>query len=51
MKYFITGEADNPDISQAMTEPFVSIVIPAFNADKYIVETLCSVLSQSYSNF
>ena len=34
-----------------MKEPFISVIIPAFNADKYIAETLNSVLLQSHSNF
>ncbi|HWY12582.1 MAG TPA: glycosyltransferase [Bacteroidia bacterium] len=32
-------------------EPFVSIVIPAYNAARFISETLDSVLQQSYSSF
>lgn len=34
-----------------MTRPRVSIVIPAFNAEKYINQAIQSVLDQSYSDF
>ncbi len=32
-------------------EPLVSIITPMFNAEKYIVETINSVLDQSYKNW
>jgi glycosyltransferase involved in cell wall biosynthesis len=33
-----------------VTEPLVSIVIPTFNIEKYIIETIESVLAQTYGN-
>lgn len=32
-------------------KPIISVVIPAFNAEKYIAEAIESVLGQSYENF
>jgi teichuronic acid biosynthesis glycosyltransferase TuaG len=34
-----------------MTEPFISVVIPAYNAENFILKTLDSVLSQTYTNY
>ena len=34
-----------------MKETFFSIIVPVYNTEKYINETLNSVLSQNYSNF
>lgn len=31
--------------------PMISVIMPVFNADKYLVETIESVLEQTYSNF
>ncbi len=36
---------------QNFKEPLVSISMPAFNAEKYIAESIESVLNQSYANF
>ncbi len=33
-----------------MSEPIVSVVMPAYNAEKYIVEAILSILNQTYSN-
>ena len=34
-----------------MEKPLVSIIIPAFNAEKFIAQTIDSVISQTYSNW
>ncbi len=34
-----------------MPQPLVSIVMPAYNAEKYITESVNSILAQSYKNF
>lgn len=34
-----------------MIQPFISVVIPLYNKEKYITRCLNSVLSQTYSNF
>lgn len=34
-----------------MTQPLVSIIIPVYNDEKYIIETLNSVLNQVYTNW
>lgn len=32
-------------------EPLVSIIMPVYNADKYIGKSICSVINQSYQNW
>lgn len=34
-----------------MTEPFLSIVIPVYNAGKYVADTLESLFDQTYANY
>jgi glycosyltransferase involved in cell wall biosynthesis len=34
-----------------MTEPLISVVMPVYNAEKYLEEAIESILSQSYENF
>ena len=34
-----------------MLEPKISVVMPAYNAEKYIAETIDSILSQTFSDF
>ncbi|RYY07198.1 MAG: glycosyltransferase, partial [Sphingobacteriaceae bacterium] len=33
-----------------MVKPLVSIIIPVFNAEKYLAETLTSALNQTWAN-
>ncbi len=34
-----------------MQQPLVSVIIPCYNAEKYILQTLASVFAQSYENY
>ena len=34
-----------------MSSPFVSIIIPMYNAELYIKKTICSVINQTYKDF
>ena len=38
-------------IAATMSEPLVSIVLPTYNGSKFLEESICSCLNQSYSNF
>ena len=33
-----------------MSEPLISVIIPAYNHEKYVQETICSVIDQTYQN-
>lgn len=34
-----------------MTEPLISVIMPAYNADRFIAEAICSVRAQTYENW
>lgn len=43
---------DETKVLELLTErPLVSVVMPAYNAEKYIGEAVCSVLAQSYTDW
>lgn len=33
------------------TNPFISVVMPVFNSEKYLEEAIISILNQTYKNF
>ena len=37
--------------SSKMQNPLVSVIVPCFNAEKYIDQTIQSVIAQSYVNW
>lgn len=39
------------EFGEEQAEPLVSVIMPAYNAEKYIEEAICSVLSQTYTNW
>ena len=41
----------NKPSSPSENMPFISVLMPAFNAEKYIECAIKSILNQSYSNF
>lgn len=41
---------ESSTIAQAESKPLVSVVIPSFNCERYIAETISSVLQQSFRN-
>ena len=32
------------------TKPLISVIIPVYNTEKYVVESITSVLNQTYGN-
>lgn len=46
----ITTEAKEVKPVQSVSGPLVSVIIPAYNAELFIEETLASVLTQTYTN-
>lgn len=34
-----------------MTEPLISVIMPAYNAERFIAEAICSVQTQTYENW
>jgi len=48
--FYIIKELSANNNKALMNTPMVSIVIPMYNAEKYIEETIKSVLVQTYQN-
>jgi len=42
---------ENDKVAYGVQEPLVSVILPAYNHDKYVAESINSVLKQSYTNF
>lgn len=41
----------NYQFKEQVPHPLVSVVLPVFNAEKYISEAVASILAQSFTNF
>src|SRR5438128_2279479 len=50
-RYLTTTQNADPMIENSKMLPLVSVGLLAYNADKYIAQTLESLLSQDYPNF
>jgi len=37
-------------VKKKTNNPLVSVIIPAYNAEKYVAEAISSILSQTYKN-
>jgi glycosyltransferase involved in cell wall biosynthesis len=38
-------------MEHAKLNPYISVILPVYNAEKFIYEAVCSVLEQTYTNF
>ena len=36
---------------QSEKTPFISVVMPSYNVEKYVEEAVCSILDQTYCDF